>query len=216
MRDGNVMLMGDVGCAPGPDLVTFERGKRGTSACAQVNERAWQEATTNPRVDSVVLALRGAMYVEGRGFGSDRERRMLAEYQGRQLPGLEALRLSLSAGLDRLRAAGIDVTLVLDWAELPFTPYDCLSPRPVAIWRPRLPGCEVRRSVVDARQELYRGLVRELAGSHPELRVIDALEWLCVGESCPARSGDTMLYFDDDHLSPAGAEQLWRWGSSRR
>ena len=91
--------------------------------------------------------------------------------------------------------------------ELGFDPHACARTRPI-----RLTGdggvkspCAVPRADVEARQRPYREALAPILAAHPNVRVVDPMEFLCDETLCYGKIGEVIVYRDDDHLSVEGS-----------
>ncbi|MFL9608612.1 acyltransferase family protein [Methylobacillus sp. Pita2] len=132
-----------------------------------------------------------------------------AEYAGMSREELrEEYWQSLKATIDRLLAAGKDVYIVYPIPELPMditkavTPMSILHKAP-----PQDLGHMTSRDFYFARH----AFILEKLDSLPygeRLHAIKPVEQLCKNGSCPAVADGQALYYDDNHLSIAGARQI--------
>jgi peptidoglycan/LPS O-acetylase OafA/YrhL len=77
-------------------------------------------------------------------------------------------------------------------------------------YRALVRSLEVRPALAAHRaaQAPFEGLARRLAATRPGVAVLDPADTFCVGETCEAILGQTVLYQDDNHVSAAGAMTL--------
>lgn len=205
-----VKLFAMGGCPP---LLGVERSDWGGTHCLTHNRQVLQALRENSVIDTVVLVARYALYVEG--YTGDLGP---AEADAGQPPQIAAAGRKASSPSPRkllakhlrktvkaLRAAGKRVALVYP---VPETGYDepqhlarlALYRRdPSSFTRPESYYRKRQRFVVKALDSLGRapGIVR----IHPAKR-------LCNGKACIVMASGKPLYFDDDHLSIAGAAYI--------
>ena len=209
--DHGIMLVGRLGCAPtisDPLDTGDSTGSRNRARCRRAVRRALELIEAAPDVKTVVLAARGAYYVDGRSFGGTSGLPILPIAIDPAHPDAQRLARLFEDGLvrtiTRLRATGRRVVLVADWPELDFDPRTCVVGRPFGIRAVRTP-CAVPYDTAVARAAHYRGVLERVAARGGDVAVHDAAAPLCNGRRCIALAGDTLLYVDDNHLSKAGA-----------
>ena len=130
---------------------------------------------------------------------------------------LDMFRYGLERTVTDLENSGKEVVLMVDVPELPFFPKDCI-PRLFKSTPAR--GCVIPESVAMERQAELRGLIDDIRGRHPRLRVFDPIEFLCEGDVCRIEADGVLIYRDSHHLSPRGSERIarhlvtWLYGRS--
>lgn len=106
---------------------------------------------------------------------------------------LARLETRLASALDRL--AGVpQVVLVAAVPEL-------AHPAPTCIAAGRTDECAVAREGFEARADHLREMFRRLAGTRPNLVVVDPSDFFCGPATCPVLKDGYSLYWDDDHAS---------------
>ncbi|MEL7445903.1 MAG: acyltransferase family protein [Pseudomonadota bacterium] len=112
---------------------------------------------------------------------------------------------SLEETVADLRAAGKRVVLV---QPVPETAYDI--PRVAALLAMQgetIDSFTRPRSMYESRAGDIRAAILEI-GERQDVAVVDPSDYLCDAELCRVSDGGTLLYYDDDHLSGAGAQPL--------
>lgn len=177
-------------------------------ACSGWLRSAVQRIESDPGIRQVLVGFRLAYHLSGD---------QMADYPAvpqrqRTVPGLsaqayaQALWADHAALLDRLRAAGKQVIVLAPVPELGRSIQGHLA-RQMAGRADADQG--TTRAYFEQRQsEVLAGLARLPWG--PGLRRLDPAGVFCDAQHCRAFEGDQALYFDDDHLSVAGARRLLR------
>jgi peptidoglycan/LPS O-acetylase OafA/YrhL len=70
--------------------------------------------------------------------------------------------------------------------------------------------CDMPRKAIDQRRAAWTALLHEVAAPFPNARVIDPIDLFCDRVACRPYSADLILFRDDTHVSPAGAELIYR------
>jgi peptidoglycan/LPS O-acetylase OafA/YrhL len=157
---------------------------------AELKERAQRERLT------VILAARWAGYVNPAPLA--------VPDRGTMPPGWAPGRSLVEAGLNEtiatLSALEVPIGLTHSVPELRYSVPVCLYRRPAdecgVPWR--LEGPYLKPAM---------DMISKVAGLH-SLPVLDPVPILCTPEVCRAMAGDTVLYWDDDHLSASAMAQL--------
>lgn len=196
------------GCMPLLAVKSFDA--RGVDrACEDFYGAAYQQAASDPSVDTVILVGRWATRVGAAvGFKEKEGSQARGSYQYSGGPTLvsdnsRALQLGLDHSI-RMIPDRVSVVFLHQAPELGLDPRRCMD-RPFS-FRP-LPGpdeCDVSRSLVDERQAEYRHLIADVA-SLSRARVVDPLDVLCNPQTCAAFADGRLIYRDDDHLNVIGA-----------
>jgi peptidoglycan/LPS O-acetylase OafA/YrhL len=190
--------------------VVHEEGGRGPQ-CAAFNEGALAELARHPEAEVVVLAARWALHAESTRFGDETGGRRFLVDEASEEPSVPSSRRALREGLrrtlERLTQAlpRARVVLVGPVPELGFDAPQCQA-RALLFGRPTQRCASVPHSEVEQRQHFVDALLDEVAGAFPAVTSFRPASRLCDGQRCAAIRDGTLLYVDDDHLSPAGAE----------
>jgi peptidoglycan/LPS O-acetylase OafA/YrhL len=203
LHGGNLIALTGPGCVPFIGVRT-RQVKGDPEVCAAIVERVFLYLDNNPQIKTVLIATRGPISLTGKTFGQD-------EVPGRFIdsdvyPLAKTLPSLFAQGLDttvsHLIKSGKKVVFILDNPELGFDPELCSD---LSIARKKNPSCKVERSVVDARNLEYRGLVMQAKTKHPGLQVIDTLKTICDDQYCYARRDGRYIYRDNNHLTTFGS-----------
>lgn len=165
-------------------------------------------------IHTVILWFRGPLYLTSKGFYYDDyadEKRYNRKVRSTVRPDLTdqyaIWNFAMRETLDRL-VTKKNVIFVLDNPELGFHPRTCFDTRPVRVTNRVRKPCAVSRKDFDQRNLEYRKLVDSILRDYPKVKLFDAAAQLCDSEWCWAARGDSVLYFDDDHLSSIGARMM--------
>lgn len=207
----NVMNIGQANCVPFYDTESYSTGIYPPRECKPVVNRILQFAESTTSVRTIILSLRGPLYISGHGFGQAEAglgpRRIVWDGTPPNSSQLEIFAGALSNTVARLSATGKTIIVFIDWPELGFDPRSCL-PRPVRLFGNPPAVCGVPRTEVDARNRAYRDVIFKLKRDFPLVRVFDPLPYFCDSSVCFATKAGHVLYRDDNHLSAAGAAYL--------
>lgn len=152
-------------------------------------------------IRAVVVTARSGYYFPGKGIATDTVCQADLSVDGRPATRDEAFRLWRD-GLNRLattlETVGVRLIVVHDVPELERWPSDCLARRSVE-------RCSTGRSELASYAGPARQAERAANTNPPRISYIDPLIALCDDELCPPVRGETILYRDDHHLTPAGS-----------
>jgi peptidoglycan/LPS O-acetylase OafA/YrhL len=195
------------GCPP---LVGVNRNnwKKNAPDCRTLNNETVQTLEASPDIQTVILAARYALYIEGptSGYGGVSNSNVLTDSFGRplDLEGRVALfERQLDVTIHRLSVAGKTVVLVYPVPEISF-------PVPSAVGRlmatKRDPASlSSSLSFFHRRQDAILNILDRVGASERVLRVYPHKR-LCDAERCIVYANGSPLYRDDNHLSAAGAD----------
>jgi peptidoglycan/LPS O-acetylase OafA/YrhL len=158
----------------------------------------------NPGLDTVVLVGRWSKYETGAGLGPDGARHTFLSGPGGDNAGIMAAGLTASVAAIR-QALGEDVRIIIvgQPPEPGFDAGECIAFR--RMLRLSASACEsIDRTLNADRRARSDAVLAELA---PRLKVeiLPLMNGLCDERTCRTWRDGTLLYRDDDHLSPAGA-----------
>lgn len=172
-----------------------------------------------PALRTVVVAARGPMYLDGRGFGIDAGRYDWSVSPAAPVAPATPLTAERTSLIGRGLAAVVDtalsppsmprVLLMQPVPELGFSPTECVVSRPPDWLLPRRAPCALARRDVDVRQAAYRALVESLPARRAgRVQVFDPLPLMCDRSWCHAQPDGVLWYADSDHLAPEGARAM--------
>lgn len=207
------ILLANSGCPP-LSGTTWGRNYAEERACAESIDKVLGAVRSDRRIVAVVLATRGAQYINGRGYGA-----VEAHYNyppiapwGADMAVLKGAATSLvfERGLENtiniLRGKRVPLVYLLQVPELGVPANDCIA-RPLALPGSRH-GCTIDQSVYQERMQVYRTIVSKIKQRHEYLGIVDPAPVFCSGVSCTGVVKGEVMYADDNHISPAGARAL--------
>ncbi len=192
---GSALLVS--GCPPAPGVLRL--GVSPDLDCRAFGERI-EARLEDPDLRVVVLHARWPMYIEGTRIAGERGDPLYL----RGDDNLSAVAQHLEALVAELTARGLLVFIV---AGVPEAGFDVPSVLARAALAGELVSTSLARAAVDARQARSWALLRDLADRYDAI-LLDPRDQLCDAERCLVADPGGALYFDDDHLSLAGAERL--------
>lgn len=204
------IFAGKVGCVPMPDI---ERMPLRTD-CVGFNDslRKWLDA--RPAIDTVIIAVRWTVFVEGDGIGVERNTMIGWRWIGDPAvrPAATDNAALIEAGLaryvDALAARGRRVVLVGPVPEVGYRlPLDMARRLTMGL----LPRPERTATEHQARTERTEALLRRIAARSPKVHYIPLADLFCDAQGCRSRKADgTPFYIDDDHITRSTALTLLR------
>ncbi|MEQ1555375.1 MAG: acyltransferase family protein [Gallionella sp.] len=204
----SVINLGRGGCVPFESVNSSSIGQ--PNLCSGITADAIRFAERSDAVHTVIIGMRGPLYLYGKGFGAiDPENRTLS-LLGRPALGSfpEILKIGMRDTLQRLLAKQKKIIFVLDNPELGFHPQVCVDSRPLRLSSKIKTPCAVSRKEFDERNREYRELVFSVLKDFPSVQIFDAAAQLCDDKWCWAMKDGKMLYRDDDHLSIEGSRYI--------
>jgi len=188
------------GCMP---LFGLEQHGRAFRRCLAVPRRM-DELLKDADIREVVIHARWGLYAEGeRSEGEPNTQPRILDPRGKD-ENRAAFAKLLNGTVERIRAAGKRVTLIGPVPELEVNlPAVMIKVK----MRNRDADFPLARAKFDQRQIAVMPVLAELSKMDGG-RVIYPHEILCDSQKCRTQADGKALYFDDDHLSPAGSAQL--------
>ncbi|MEJ0042705.1 MAG: acyltransferase family protein [Rhizomicrobium sp.] len=182
------------GCLPLPGI-RITRTDRNFRPCAEFAQAAAAFVLASPAVRLVILEARWELY--------------LNDDSNYIAGGRTAIAAAFDALIDGLTRRGVAVLVIGSVAPFPENPAHCFGRSRIAGRDPascmRLPlALALRQTAVTDR------LVAGLAARSPRVRAYLPNAALCDATSCHALVDGQLLYWDDHHLSPAGAARVGR------
>ncbi|MDC8758855.1 acyltransferase family protein [Janthinobacterium fluminis] len=208
----NLLMLGSAGCVPFFDVESQEKGMADT--CLRFMNAALEYAIRQEGIKTVMLASRGPLYIDGRGFGEAEAGKYNRYLKSLRNPGLNGnagvFQAELNATVASLRKAGKEVILLVDIPELGFSPESCVRTRPVTITQAVRSPCAVSAELALQRNAEYRAILQSSLKENPGVKIFDPAKTLCDDKYCWAMRGNTVLYRDDNHLSYFGSMYIGR------
>lgn len=174
--------------------------------CAEFKSSVWAAIKADENIDTIILAGRWSFQMTGWMPESGGSNRTWLLDKESLTPSIEenskVLARSLDRTLDRLSALGLKVIVV---GAVPEPGFDV--PRTVALARHS--GLEVPRGIlrttVEARAGLTDAFLSGILQGREEVRFVSIWEAFCGSAWCDIERNGVPIYYDDDHLSHAGA-----------
>lgn len=212
----DLVLVGVNGCLPFIDLVSInpeEEFAEKSTRCRVVIPIVLKLLKDFPSIQRVVFATRGAMYIEGSGFGNTETKNVyriikspddvLAENYNQFVSGYVAT-------INEILKLGKAVVFIEDVPEIGVSAKNCVDERPLRITERALPECDVSRKSFEERNINYRKAVDSiLTATHNQIKVFPAYEYLCDELTCGGMHSDVSYFYDDDHLSMRGSKFIF-------
>jgi len=188
----------EVGCPPIKAAVKDGRG-RPAAQCDSFDPKAFQGA------EFAIITVRWNFYL-GLPQSDPFHRSFLLVDQAKKDP-YEILAAGLAATLSEAKRAGVRrILLIAPLPEFPWYSPACV----VKAIRVGSDNCSILRAKVDARRERTMMVLRQVVTPFENVRLIDPINLFCTEAECRPNKGAELFFFDTSHLSPAGAERLYR------
>jgi hypothetical protein len=100
-----------------------------------------------------------------------------------------------------LARSGRSVVIVESGVDFPWSVPECIIRRGEQ-------ACGRSRDQAEGRRAVAQQMLAQIARAHPRLRLVDPLQSLCTGDTCPVSKGGEVLYSDSHHLSLAGVQAV--------
>jgi peptidoglycan/LPS O-acetylase OafA/YrhL len=115
--------------------------------------------------------------------------------------GLERLETGLRKNITDLNQAGISrILIILPYPDLRHTILRCLNKEGL--------NCARTRSENELERAAVVGILKEIAQSFSNVRLIDPLPHLCTGENCPLIVDHVPLFVDDNHPTVKSTQRI--------
>lgn len=204
------------GCLPFIDLVTInptEEFEEKSSRCKVVMPIVLKLLRDFPSIQRVAFATRGAMYIEGSGYGDTEKKnnyRIIKDPDDRLAENYNQFISGYVASINEILKFGKAVVFIEDVPEIGVSAKNCLDDRPFRISDKDRPGCNVSRQSFDERNAKYRKAVDSIvAATHNRVRIFPAYEYLCNESTCDGLKDGASYFYDDDHLSMRGSSYIF-------
>lgn len=211
-RGYGTLLLANSGCPPFDGAVTGRNASE-KKRCAANIETILHTILHDRRIQFVVIASRGPLYIDGKGFGP-----VEAAYnyppissQARidgatEYSPIDVFSRGLDASIMRIHDRGIHVAYLLQVPELGVPSRDCIR-RPLSLMT-RKSGCDVDYEIYRERMHSYRLRIQEIHAARRFLTVVDPEPFFCDQTVCSGYRDGKLLYADEDHLSVLGSSLL--------
>ncbi|MCK9608312.1 MAG: acyltransferase [Methylomonas sp.] len=204
------------GCLPFIDLVTInptEEFEEKSSRCKVVMPIVFKLLRDFPTIQRVVFATRGAMYIEGSGYGDTEKKnnyRIIKDPDDRLAENYNQFISGYVASINAILKFGKAVVFIEDVPEIGVSAKSCLDDRPFRISSKDRPDCNVTRKSFDERNAKYRRAVDSIdTATHNRIEIFPAYEYLCNESSCEGLKDGASYFYDDDHLSKRGSHFIF-------
>ncbi|MEJ0026934.1 MAG: acyltransferase family protein [Rhizomicrobium sp.] len=182
------------GCLPLPGI-RITRPDRNFRPCAEFAEAAADLVLASHAVRLVILEARWELYVnDGSGYVAG---------------GQAAIAAALEALIDKLNRRGVAVLVIGAVVPFPENPAHCYGRERIA-GRDPSPCMNLPLAAALPRTAAADRLIAALAEHRPAVRTYLPNRALCDAAGCHALADGQLLYWDDHHLSPAGAARVGR------
>lgn len=202
------IILGKTSCPP---LLGVEVDYFVTRTCAGSNDDVFGWLRTQSSVSGVVLTARWNLYNGTPTPAGDPDVPRLY-WRKDKAPGrfADILRQALNDTLKSLSPRRILIIgPVPEWRH---AAVDCLMRAQLGKQlgkRPRQ-ACVVDRKAVERRRGEAIGILRQVASTFPNVRLVDPIDVFCDADVCRPFGPEGVYYMDADHLSPLGTERLFR------
>lgn len=193
-----------------PPFIGTATGKTDTEMelCSHRIEQILDILVQEKRIEQVLIATRGPVYITGNGFGPAEKAttniHVKSMYgQEKNVSYHQIFFNGLSKSIDRIIKSDKKVYYFLENPELGMLPKSCLG-RPLTFKTDQL-ECSVDLSVYKSRMSDYRAGVFEMKNNFPDLLILDPESLFCDEQTCRVILNNKLLYADDNHLSIEGS-----------
>ncbi|MDP2775032.1 MAG: acyltransferase family protein [Nocardioides sp.] len=204
-RDVNLVAFVMGACPPLDPQLPKGKGARRGIACEANNDQALSYVTELAREKAAVQVVLGASWERYRGIESPSLMDQRAPNPG-SVAYIKRIRPLFDVGTPRLFRTlgelGVPVDVIAPTVGMPRNPPLCLAlPRPYS--------CDVAAGETAQPGSATRAWLQEqMAALGGEPRLIDVNNELCDESTCHVEVGDTVTYFDDQHLSASFVRSL--------
>lgn len=210
-RDIPFVTLGYNGCPPLLEVDVAE-GYRRPGDCEALARAEFDYVRSNPGISQVMLVARWSLYTTG-DYGDEMHRYFLvSDKSGAR--NMQASREVFREGLERTirqyQDLGLEVIVMLQAPQQLHEPEEIVGVAGIKSWSKAQMAkvMTTPRRGHNALQAFNRGVIAQVAGELPGVRVVDPDPAFCNAVQCPMFVGNTVVYRDDDHLNQAGAERL--------
>jgi hypothetical protein len=207
----DTVLLANSSCPP---LSGFKWGKNDAEKelCVEKIKQIFEFVSKNERIEKIVFATRGPVYIHGEIEGKASEitvNESLNTYVDSEFRTYQEYAKGYETSLDLLsQLANVkNIYYFLENPELDFLPKE-LVPRPFDYFGISIKSNYVRRDLYRIRMQKYRELVTAVSGRSPKTTVVDVEPYLCNRNQCLSYINGNFLYADDDHFSVFGSNYI--------
>jgi hypothetical protein len=127
------------------------------------------------------------------------------EHEVRNGNSLESELVQIVAELTR---AGKSVYLTDNRPDFPFDPSVCKFARRLLFWQLHPLRCEMERALFYTQRSRYHTMLTSIAAKHPNVHLLDAVDFFCDEQFCHMAKGHKLLFRDRHHLTIAGSQAV--------
>lgn len=207
-KNERLLLLGAPGCPPLFDVESFESGER--DLCGTLMNSILHRVANDASIKTVILVNRVPLYITQVGVGeTDLHNRVFRRiFAKNPESNADAYKLALKSTVRYLIERGKNIVFVFPPPELGFEPSSCISDRPFS-WRiGGLSSCSISYQSYVERVIESKNTVMDALGSDGRIIFIEPAETLCDSQNCYVYKADKFMYFDNNHLSPIGAQMV--------
>jgi peptidoglycan/LPS O-acetylase OafA/YrhL len=207
-QDKGLLQLSFAGCAPSLHYATRRKG------CTEWTNEAVEYLESQKEIKNVLIAYRYSAHLYGdhvKNFPHVSKKLSLKVLNFNQLTDEDKIKIywdDIEEILSRLTKSGKNVYLVFPIPELPghigkiTTPVSVFSTTPLSNL-----SLTTTKTYYDDRNSSVLPQLNRLVDKY-KINKVDTYNLLCDGSGCPASIDGKALYYDDDHLSTAGAKIL--------
>jgi peptidoglycan/LPS O-acetylase OafA/YrhL len=209
-RGFGTILLANSSCPP---LLGTATGKTPAERelCSRKIEQILNVVAGEKKIERVLFATRGPVYITGNGFGAagraDTDQNVRPTIESEYTESSRDLYFN---GLDRtvnyILKSNKKLDYFLENPEMGVLPKDCIG-RPATFRRDRI-KCEINFNVYHARMADYRSLVLRIKQKYPSLKILDPEPLFCNTKVCNGIRDNKLLFADGDHLSVEGSKYI--------
>jgi peptidoglycan/LPS O-acetylase OafA/YrhL len=199
-----LLMIGQGACVPFMGLTTLI--DQGDLKCQNTINPALDLIVNTPSVQSVIISMMGAGYVNGRrdfnGGYIELRRVGHANKEDASLLFEDGMRQTLSL----LQSKGKKIFFILSIPRLKSDPLACMKIRPVLFpFELATVNCSITKAQFIADNDMYRKVVFNVLKDFPEVKVFDPSLYLCDEELCNFIIDNKLIYRDSLHLTVDGS-----------
>lgn len=209
-RGLGTILLANSSCPP---FIGTATGKTGAEMelCSSKIEQILKILIQEKRIEIVLIATRGPVYITGNGFGpagkADVNQHIKSINGQQEINSTYQIYFDgLNKTIKYIASSDKKISYFLENPELGILPKNCLG-RPLTFRGDRV-QCSVDLNVYKSRMHAYRNGVLQIKNSFPDLLVLDPEPFFCDSRICHGIYNKKLLYADGDHLSVDGTISL--------
>jgi peptidoglycan/LPS O-acetylase OafA/YrhL len=200
------LYTGTSGCAPFLGIAAI---RPDTARCQELNTRVLQ-TVKDQGLKTLILIARWTYYTDNVYAGGMSYLTPLEGGKRNQEVSRQAFLYGLETTLSQYQDLGVQVVVVRQVPHQKYAPLDIyLRAYDRSDVATTIDHMSVDRATYEETQQFVDAAFAKAQQTHPNLTLIDLTDSLCRADGvCPIGTPETSYYFDDNHLSPTGAERL--------